>query len=115
MAQNTNSTVVASASRLRLTRRGRRALLMAFAIPVAFVGTFGVLQVSGAVAGDEQVNAQFDTVTVQPGDTLWGLAETIAPNQDPRDVVVELQNLNGIHGAVVPGQVLSIPLQYSGN
>lgn len=113
MAQNTSTAADRSVGRLRMTQRGRRALLVALAIPVAFIGTFGALQVSGAVAGSEQVEVQFDTVTVQHGDTLWGLAEQIAPGQDPRDVIVELQNLNGLSSAVVPGQVLSIPLQYS--
>ena len=113
MAQNTSTAAGRSVGRLRLTQRGRRALLIALAIPVAFFGTFGVLQVSGAVAGSEQVDVQFDTVTVQPGDTLWELAERIAPHEDPRDVIVELQNLNGLDAAVVPGQELSIPLQYS--
>lgn len=112
-AEKIDSAAQNVAGRLRMTKRGRRALLVALALPVALFGAFGVLQVGGAVAGSEQADVQFDTVTVQQGDTLWGLAADIAPDHDPRDVVVELQNLNGLDAAVVPGQVLSIPLQYS--
>ena len=102
-----------SATRVRITSKGRRALLALLAIPVASIGVFGVVHATGAEAGSEVVHVEFDTVTVQPGDTLWALAQRIAPNQDPRDVIVELELLHGIDSAVVPGQILSIPLAYS--
>lgn len=99
--------------RIRMTARGRRALLAVLAVPVALFGAFGAIQATGAFAGSEQVDVDFATVTVQPGDTLWALAERIAPDHDPRDVVVEIEMLNGVSAALVPGQVLSIPLEYS--
>lgn len=106
-------TAAQTSGRLRLTQRGRRALFAVLAVPTALFGAFGALHATGAVAGSEQVDAQFETVMVQPGDTLWALAERIAPDRDPRDVVVDLEVLNGISGALVPGQVLSLPLQYT--
>ncbi len=50
---------------------------------------------------------------MQPGDTLWHIAETIAPAADPRDVIVELMQFNGLSSADVPaGFELAIPPQY---
>jgi LysM repeat protein len=53
-----------------------------------------------------------ETVTVNQGENLWGIAEEISPNQDPRDVVDELLRANpGVSpDSIEPGQVLQIPL-----
>jgi LysM repeat protein len=49
-------------------------------------------------------------VTVRPGDTLWSIAERVAPGTDPRAEVAELRRLNGLAGPdgvrLTPGQVL---------
>ncbi len=51
-----------------------------------------------------------ETVEVGAGDTLWGIAESIAPAADPRDVIYEIMRLNGLDDAVVqPGQQLVLP------
>ena len=51
-----------------------------------------------------------ESVVVQPGDTLWSIATSVAGDDDVRAVVDEIQELNGLHGAVlVPGQVLQLP------
>jgi LysM repeat protein len=48
-----------------------------------------------------------DTVTVQPGDTLWKIATRVAPQRDPRAEVAALQQVNHLDSAgLVPGQVL---------
>ncbi len=50
------------------------------------------------------------TYVVRPGDSLWTIATTVAPERDPRLVVLELEQANPGPGArLVPGQVLSIP------
>ena len=50
------------------------------------------------------------TVTVQPGESLWAIAEAVAPERDPRDVVADIIQLNNLEAArVVPGQALFIP------
>ena len=47
--------------------------------------------------------------TVQPGDTLWSIAERTFPG-DPREGVWELRERNDLDSAViVPGQVLVLP------
>jgi LysM repeat protein len=47
---------------------------------------------------------------VREGDTLWSIAETLAPGQDPRPVVDRLASVNGLDPALlVPGQTLVVP------
>ena len=49
-------------------------------------------------------------VVVQPGDTVWSIAEAAAGGADPRAMVDAIAARNGIDaGAVVPGQSLVIP------
>ncbi|MFC7573277.1 LysM peptidoglycan-binding domain-containing protein [Klenkia terrae] len=50
------------------------------------------------------------SVVVHSGDTLWSIAEAVAPDTDPRVVVDAIQEANGLSGAgLVPGQVLVLP------
>jgi hypothetical protein len=46
------------------------------------------------------------TVVVQPGDTLWSLAQKLAPGQDPRGVVDALVQARGT-SSVQPGETLT--------
>lgn len=47
---------------------------------------------------------------VAPGDTLWGLAATAAPDQDPREMVDRIMRLNGLDSVDVQvGHVLLVP------
>lgn len=47
-------------------------------------------------------------VVVQPGDTLWTIAESLVENTDPRPLVAQLSDIAG--GATIqPGQLLRIP------
>ncbi len=55
----------------------------------------------------------YSTVTVQPGDSLWNIAEIVAPTSDPRDVIIELMQFNNLSSADVPaGYELAIPPKY---
>jgi hypothetical protein len=45
---------------------------------------------------------------VQPGDTLWSVAERFAPGDDPRPIVDTLAAERG-SGPLVPGEVLVRP------
>jgi nucleoid-associated protein YgaU len=52
-------------------------------------------------------------VTVQPGDTIWGIARrTSGENADLRRVVHEIAELNGLQSGVIrPGQGILVPSQ----
>lgn len=47
-------------------------------------------------------------VVVQPGDTLWAIAEDLAPGTDVRPLVAELSELTG-GGSLQPGQLITVP------
>jgi nucleoid-associated protein YgaU len=50
------------------------------------------------------------TYVVEPGDTLWSIASMIAPDHDPRAVVLEIERVNeDAADGLVPGQTLAIP------
>ena len=106
-------TSAAPATRLRVTARGRRVLVALIAVPVAWGAISGgsalATHESGAPAGSFRVE------TAYAGDTLWSIAERVAPNADPRDVVAEIKRLNALSSSqLTPGQELAIPAQYGG-
>ncbi|WP_347754043.1 hypothetical protein [Agrococcus sp. ProA11] len=108
----------AARSRLRMTVRGRRALALLVAAPVIATGALagvGVLgdALAGAVASSTSGSVDFEYVTVMPGQSLWQIAHAIAPEADPRDVIAEIEMLNGIGGAIQPGEQLAIPTHYT--
>lgn len=57
-------------------------------------------------------SAAYPAWTIRGGDTLWTIAERVAPSADPRAVVLQLQVLNGLAPDVdlQPGQVLQLPV-----
>lgn len=108
-------------TRLRITQRGRRvvALLVAapFVVALLFVLLFGGGHAGGAANASSEPHdhaVSFQTVTVLPGDTLWSIAEMVAPDADPRYVVRDIQRLNVLPAGVLEiGQVLAIPVEYA--
>jgi len=98
--------------RLRITRRGRAVLMTLIAIPIVLAALFFALNGGGAIAGNGP-SVPLEQVTIEPGQTLWGLAEEYAPHSDPRDFVAEVVNLNGIVDVLEAGQVIDIPAKYT--
>ena len=66
---------------------------------------------SGALGvGREPPLVSSRTYVVRPGDTLWSIAATLAPDRDPREVVHDLDLLNEAPvDRLTPGMVLAIP------
>ena len=51
-----------------------------------------------------------ERVTVRPGETLWQIAERVAPGSDPRETVARILDLNGLQTAQVQaGTALRLP------
>ncbi|RKS77446.1 LysM domain-containing protein [Motilibacter peucedani] len=95
------------ASRVRLTRRGRVLVLLVCALAALLALGWGAQGVRASISSDGPATAY---VSVEPGDTLWGIAERVAPSDDPRDVVARIEDLNDLPSAVVrAGQLLVVP------
>lgn len=104
----TNATAV---PRLRLTRRGRAVLTTIAAAPLVFAALAYALNGGMATATMEQGSSSY--VTVQSGQSLWQLAEEVAPGEDIREVVAQVLRANAMESAeVFPGQQLVVPNQY---
>lgn len=108
-------------TRLHLTRRGRVVFTSLAALPL--VGLVLVVALNGGMAAAEGASvqpgsassvletAQFEYVTIQPGQSLWQLAVSLAPTSDPRDVIAEIVSLNRLSSdGVQSGQRLALPL-----
>ncbi|WP_144797223.1 LysM peptidoglycan-binding domain-containing protein [Microbacterium paludicola] len=108
-------TAVRPATRLRLTARGRRVLAGLAALPLAAGIAFAAISGGSALAsGDEAQTVSFATVTVLPGDTLWSIAESVAPSADPRIVISAIERLNALGtGSLQVGQQIAIPAEYT--
>lgn len=92
---------------IRLTRRGRVVLTLLMMVGLVVAG-FTLGRGSSQAAG--RVHHVQHTVTVQAGDTLWSVAERVAPHADTREVVAEIQSLNKLASAMVePGEQLVVP------
>lgn len=90
------------------SRTGLRALVLGLLL-VLLVGALLFLFQGAAQSSSGQ--PQITTVVVQPGDTLWEIADRFWPESvDLRTVVRELVDLNGLESKVLrPGQVLQVP------
>ena len=82
------------------------ALLLAVLVAVIVAG----LLVLRAAAADDGVPQRTAVVEVRNGETLWDLAERVAPQSPPKAVVERIRELNGMQGSTVhPGQPLLVP------
>jgi len=66
----------------------------------------GPLTTTGATSGPRTVAAQ--AWVVRPGDTLWGIAESIHPSGDVRPLVDRLSQEVG-NAPLYPGEVIQLP------
>ncbi|MET4095643.1 LysM peptidoglycan-binding domain-containing protein [Arthrobacter sp. UYCu712] len=101
---------------LRLTRRGR---FVFFGVPLILLAAL-ILSLGGFLNAPAKASESASelsvtptvSVTVQPGESLWAIAGTVAPERDPRDVVADIVQLNNLDAARVrPGQTLFVPVK----
>ena len=80
-----------------------RFLILLLALSTAF------LLLGDSVSADEPIATT--THVVQPGETLWGIAEGIAePDEDVRSVISEIKRINEMASSSLSiGQPLSLP------
>jgi len=94
--------------RTRVTRRGRLllvalgALLLLAAVSVGRTGSQAATYVENGPT--------LQQTTVQPGDSLWTVAQRIAPANDPREVVAQIRRINHLSSSSLQaGQQLLLP------
>lgn len=76
---------------------------------VMFLGVLGFGLFGDAIVGSS-VPERVSVVWVEPGETLWDVAERSAPGYDTGAVVARIHELNAIPGnAVLAGQALQVP------
>ena len=99
---------------MRLTRRGR---LLLIGLPVV-TGAAALLVVAAVFLLPPTVNASTDpvgepvtqSVTVQARQSLWEIAVAADPDRDPREVMDDIAELNGLSSSQLSaGQVLEVP------
>jgi nucleoid-associated protein YgaU len=97
------------AAGLRLTRRARRLVAVLVLGSSVALGSWVGSLVTGPEDGGLQLVRE-SSVVVEPGDTLWSIAGSVAGSDDVRPVIDRIQELNGLSGVdLVPGQVLRLP------
>ena len=104
-------TVAAGSARVisRTTYWRRRAVVAVMVVALLFVMARAGVALGGSTpAAPERHPAHSSAVStvVQPGDSLWTVAERLAPDDDPRPVVDALSSVR--HGTVLtPGETIS--------
>ena len=95
---------------VRLTRRGRIVLVLAFlALAAALMTAFGGLATATRDGGTPE---PVRIVEVGPGDTLYGIAGQLAAPGKVREMVHHIEELNSLPDAdLAVGQRLAVPVQ----
>jgi hypothetical protein len=104
---------IRTAESLPVTRLGRPGRMTVTGVSALLLGALSVGLATAAQAahgGPASPGGHVAKVTVQPGQSLWSVAEAYDPNADPRVVIGEIQQLNSMAGdQVLAGQVLWVP------
>ena len=96
-----------TASPARLTRRGR--LVVTLLLVALATGLLGLVQPQALALGRGGAPAT-ERITVRPGETLWVIAERVAPDADPRATIASIEAMNDLDTSTVPaGSVLLVP------
>jgi hypothetical protein len=97
---------------VRLTRRGRIVVAAVFAL---IIGLSSVVLATSAQAtrsggGAGAPGKYVAKVVVQPGQSLWAVAESSDPDADTRLVIADIEQMNSMTGdQLQPGETLWVP------
>ncbi|GAB3417900.1 LysM peptidoglycan-binding domain-containing protein [Flindersiella endophytica] len=100
------------AAGLRLTTRGRWAVVITFMVLVMVVaGSLGLVLTEVVSAAVPNSPTPTKVVQVQPGQTMWQIAESAAPTADVRVTVDQIVKLNGLTNAgdLTAGDYIRVP------
>lgn len=108
------TTMTATAVQFHPMSPKRRARLVRtlFVLSASALVLAGMVFNQSAVATDETVigSNAFNYVSVMPGDTLWGLAETYSDGKSKQDWIAEVILLNNLSSATLStGDKLALP------
>ncbi len=85
--------------------------MTALAVLIVFVSGIVALGAHLSDSPNALLDGVYQEIVVQPGDSLWAIARTFRPQEDPRDIVGLIRELNGLREATVyPGQRLVVPI-----
>ena len=95
----------------QMSPSARKFLRGAVVLGLAAGSIFGFVSTAVATGSTSQsASSDFEYVTVSAGQTLWGLAESLAPNTNPQDWMQEVVNLNNLSTTdLIPGQRIAVP------
>lgn len=105
---------------MRLNKRQDETWSMAVACVVAAILSVWMMMLAVNIdagdgltlgAGKQVIEYELITHVVQPGETLWGIAQRYRPGEDPRRVVAEIQEASGIEGGLIRAyQLVLVPV-----
>jgi hypothetical protein len=84
----------------------RRLVAGALAIGLVLVAGQAAAALGGSSLAPTGRRPHTQTVVVEPGDSLWSIAQRVAPDRDPREVVDALVQARGT-ATVVPGETVT--------
>jgi len=94
--------------RTRVTRRGR--LVVVALVALGLLAAISIGRAGSQAATSVDNGPALGQTTVQSGETLWSVAQRIAPSNDPREVVAQIRRVNHLSGSVLQvGQQLLLP------
>ena len=108
-----SSPVSQVSTRTVLTARGRRVAagaLVVLAVLLSYMLS-GLVSAAVAASADAPAPAHHAVVVVEPGDTLWSIAQELSPEGDPRELVDRIATLNALSSdsQLQVGQTLAVP------
>ncbi|MPZ64946.1 MAG: hypothetical protein GEU83_05345 [Pseudonocardiaceae bacterium] len=94
----------------RAVAPARRPLALLAVMLVTFAVVCGLVLLGQAAAALSEVPQETSMVRVGAGETVWDVAERVAPGSDVRAVAARIRELNGMSdSAVEPGVPLRVP------
>ena len=95
---------------VRLTRRGRVVVLRAHVLLTRLAVSLGRVGAQAAPRTTGTAATHTASTVVRPGESLWAVAERVAPGHDPRAVIDQIADLNNLSSSgLQAGQLLVVP------